>query len=106
MAVVSVENIPGGVAYGAKGLVEIIQNVRTILQTRKGTVPLDREFGISFEFLDSPFPLSRAKLNTEIFMAIRKYEPRAELKQIIYEMDPMSGVINPKVIIKAVENGV
>ena len=29
---------------------EIIQNVRTILATRKGDVPLDREFGLSWDF--------------------------------------------------------
>lgn len=33
---------------------EVLQNVRTILATRKGTVPLDRDFGLEWEHVDKP----------------------------------------------------
>ena len=94
---VTVESLPAGVTYGLTGLPEVMQNVRTILNTRRGTVPLDRDFGISFEFLDSPVNKTRAKAEQEIFLQLKKYEPRAILKQIIWESDVMSGQLRPKV---------
>lgn len=62
-------------------LEEILQNVRQILSTLKGSVPLDREFGISTEILDSPMN-SQSKLVAEIATAIEKFEPRARLRSI------------------------
>jgi phage baseplate assembly protein W len=94
---VEVESLPGDIAYGLTGISEIMQNVRTILTTRRGTVPLDRNFGISFEFLDSPINITRAKAEQEIFQQLKKYEPRAILKQIIWETDVMAGHILPSV---------
>lgn len=41
-------------------VVEILQNVRTILATRKGSVPLDRDFGLSWQYLDAPTGCSDA----------------------------------------------
>jgi phage baseplate assembly protein W len=94
---VTVESLPTRVVYGLSGISEVMQNVRTILATRRGTVPLDRDFGISFEFLDSPINTTRAKAEQEIFLQLKKYEPRAILKQIIWEIDVISGHISPSV---------
>ena len=38
---------------------EILQNVRTICSTVVGSVPLDRDFGMSMDMLDQPINLSR-----------------------------------------------
>ena len=43
---------------------EIFQNVRTILTTPKGTVPLLRDFGFSFEHLDKPIHLAQSLTRT------------------------------------------
>jgi len=61
---------------------EIIQNIKTILQTVQGTVPLFREFGISAENLDAPINLTQTLLAAEIARQINLYEPRAVLKRI------------------------
>jgi len=97
MALVVVESLSAGITYGLTGVPEIMQNVRTILTTRRGTVPLDRDFGISFEFLDSPVNKTRAKAEQEIFLQLKKYEPRVVLRQIIWSSDTMSGQFRPKV---------
>ena len=39
---------------------EVLQNVRTILLTRVGAVCLHRDFGVSWEHLDKPYPVARA----------------------------------------------
>jgi phage baseplate assembly protein W len=81
-----------------------MQNIRTILTTRRGTVPLDRDFGISFDFLDSPINLTRAKAEQEIFLQLKKYEPRAILKQIMWETGVISGQVFPSVRVEVKPN--
>jgi phage baseplate assembly protein W len=103
---VKIEGLPANVTYGLTGVPEVMQNVRTILTTRRGTVPLDRDFGISFDFLDSPINLTRAKAEQEIFLQLKKYEPRAILKQIIWNADVLSGQISPTVTVEVNLNGV
>lgn len=82
---------------------EILQNVRTIISTRKGTVPLDRELGVSWEHLDLPLPISRARMASEIVTALNKYEPRATVTDIRYTndiSDSIDGLLLPAVKIK------
>lgn len=97
---ISVDTLSPNVIYGASGVTEVIQNVRTIITTRKGTVPLDREFGIDFSLLDSPFPSARAKLQSEIFQQVKKYESRATIAEISFNNDPSTGKLNPTVKIE------
>jgi phage baseplate assembly protein W len=101
---VKIEGLPKNVTYGLTGVMEVMQNVRIILTTRRGTVPLDRDFGISFEFLDSPINTTRAKVEQEIFLQLKKYEPRAILKQIMWETDVTSGQISPSVKVEVNRN--
>jgi len=106
MAEVLVESMPRDVIYGAKDILEIIQNCRTILTTPKGTVPLDREFGISAELIDSPTPGIRAKAEQEIFLAFKKYEPRVVIKEITWKAELLSGKVMPNVAVQVVNNGI
>jgi len=101
----AIESLSKTVTYGLTGAEEVMQNIQTILTTRRGTVPLDRDFGISFEFLDSPINKTKAKAEQEIFLQLKKYEPRAVLKQIIWDTDILSGQITPRVKI-GVRNGI
>ena len=78
---------------------EILQNVRTILSTVKGSVPLDREFGVDASYLDAPTPVAKAMLSSEILQAIRKYEPRVEITKIEFEGD-LNGTLRPRIEVK------
>ncbi|MEE0404149.1 GPW/gp25 family protein [Megasphaera elsdenii] len=77
---------------------EILQNVRTILATTKGTIPLDREFGIDGSVIDMPTMQAQAYLTNEIFQAIRRYEPRVSIDNITFDGE-ISGKLIPKVVI-------
>jgi phage baseplate assembly protein W len=103
---VKIDSLPVNVIYGLTGVQEVMQNVRTVLTTRRGTVPLNRDFGISFEFLDSPINTTRAKAEQEIFLQLKKYEPRAILKQIIWDTDVVSGQISPSVKVEVNPNAI
>lgn len=79
---------------------EILQNVRTILNTRRGSVPMARDFGISWDFLDAPLPVAKALLQTEIIDAVQDFEPRAKVEKVIYnDGDAGEGILKPRVII-------
>lgn len=78
---------------------EILQNVRTILSTIKGSVPLDRKFGISGDAVDKPMQKAEAILSSEIFAQIRRYEPRVSIESITFEAD-ISGKLSPTVGVK------
>ena len=41
-------------------ITEILQNVRTIMATTKGSVPLDRDFGVSADYVDKPMAKAKA----------------------------------------------
>ena len=77
---------------------EVMQNIRTLLSTLKGQVPLDRGFGIDAKVLDLPVRQAMAKLQIEIYESIQNYEPRAEVKSISFKGDnAVDGVLVPVV---------
>ena len=79
---------------------EIMQNVRMILQTMRGSVPLYREFGVSGELVDKPVNLVSNRLTAEYARAIQKWEPRAKLKKIYWRQtraEATDGVLRPMV---------
>lgn len=93
---------PQRINFGATGIEEVLQNIRMILLTPIFSVPLDREFGTDWSMLDNPMPMAQAKIISQIFAAIRKYEPRAEVMEIDFVQDMadvLEGRIVPRVVI-------
>lgn len=78
-------------------LEDILQNVATIISTRKGTVPLDRNFGLSQDFLDRPMLVAEPLVTAEITEAISEYEPRAAVVSVEFEAGDSPGVLIPVV---------
>ena len=75
---------------------EVLQNISMILETVKNTVPLNRDFGLSSRFLDMPTPAAEAVLVSELYDAIEEYEPRAEIVNITFEKDELTGKELPR----------
>jgi len=67
---------------GLEGVEEILQNVRVILDTPKGTLPLDRNFGIDWSLVDLPTPVAVQKLKAEVVATVERYEPRVKITEI------------------------
>lgn len=84
-------------------LEEIAQNVQMIISTLKGSVPIDREFGINVTMLDYPIATAQAKLSAEIAMAVRTQEPRARVQKVFYDGDPNDGQLIIRARIEIVE---
>lgn len=82
---------------------EIIQNVRTILTTYQRTVPLDRGFGISADYLDKTLPVAQAIMASELMTAIRQYEPRCQVVGITFTGDD-NGALTPRIEVTINDN--
>ena len=93
----------GSITIGAAGVAEVLQNVRVILSTRVGTVPFDRDFGVSWDMVDLPEPQARAELVAEIFDKVHQYEPRATVTRVEWtetRAEAMSGRLCPAVTLE------
>lgn len=73
---------------------EVLQNILTIVATVKGTVPLDRDFGLDGSVIDKPVNLAQARLTADIVEKVRKYEPRATIRKVTYAGDT-TGLLRP-----------
>jgi len=90
------------IKIGARGREEIIQNVAIILSTVKGSVPLDRDFGIDNDFVDRPLPVTQAMMVGKIAAEVEKQEPRVKVTRVTFVENPgtADGVMVPKVSLK------
>ncbi|UZP67647.1 GPW/gp25 family protein [Desulfovibrio mangrovi] len=77
---------------GATGVAEILQNARNILGTTKGTVPLDRTFGVRMRFLDRPLPEAMAEYTGEIIAELQAQEPRLQVVSVSFADKPDDAV--------------
>lgn len=85
---------------------EVAQNVRMIITTPRGSLPLDREFGLDFSVIDQPLPRAKALLARDIVSQVARYEPRARVDQVDWQEtvdEAMDGQIIPLVTINVVE---
>ena len=86
-------SVPASVEIGATGLRGLAQEIRTALATRKGSVPLDRDFGLSWELVDLPLPESRPLLVAEIGRGLERCVPRIRVKSVTFKADAPGAVI-------------
>ena len=82
---------------------EVMQNVRMIVGVRKGTVPIDREFGLDATVVDKPMGAATALLSAQLAKDIPAFEPRARLVSLELKATD-DGVLEPVVKI-AVNEG-
>jgi phage baseplate assembly protein W len=75
---------------------EILQNVRTILKTRRGTVPLNRDFGLSWAYIDKPIHEAYAMIAEDIVNQLERYEPRAKIVSLeLQQSNVIDGRLRP-----------
>lgn len=69
----------------------ILQNLSLLFATRKGTVPMYRDFGLNQTFIDKPQAVAQALALTDVIEAVDKYEPRAKVLSAHTVSDGLSG---------------
>jgi hypothetical protein len=75
----------------------VMQNIKIIITTRKGTVPTYRDFGVDMDFLDLPLPGAEQRARVAIREAVEQWEPRATVTGITFGRDGASGRLIPTV---------
>lgn len=87
---------PGAINLAPESVVEeVLQNVAMIVSTPKFSVPLDRGLGLAQRFLDKPIATAQSILISEVLDAVEEYEPRAEVKNVTFELGDTPGVLIP-----------
>ena len=76
--------LPATIVIGATGLVGLAQEVRTLLATRKGSVPLDRDYGVDWSFVDAPVTDAMPRIVAEYARQIERYIPRVQVRSITF----------------------
>ena len=70
------------IAFSAADTAEDVQRcIAVLLSTRTA---MDREFGLSWDFVDLPMEAAQASLTAEIVAKVAKYEPRAQVQNVTY----------------------
>ena len=77
----------------------VLQNVALILATPKGSLPMYRDFGLDWGFLDKPMHIAKVLMASEIKEAVERWEPRAT----VLSVDFRENIERPGVLIPAVE---
>lgn len=84
-----------GIRIGATGLEGLAQEIRILLATRKGSVPLDRDFGLSWDYVDMPYMVA------EIGQQLERYVPRIRVRDISFSSDDAAdGRLIPRVTVE------
>lgn len=92
--------LTGNINFAPASVIEeILQNVRFIMTTPQFSVPLDRAFGVSATFLDTPLPVAKSRISAELVTVIQKYEPRAMVKKITFTGNGLTGQLVAQVVI-------
>lgn len=80
----------------SSGTEEVLQNVRCLLLTTKGTVWMYRGFGLSCELVDRPINVVQHKFLSEVVKAVQRYEPRAKVKSVRWQQSQaQEGILRP-----------
>lgn len=71
----------------------------TLLNIRAGSQPMDRQFGMSFDFVGSPLDVATNMYALEVAEKFQMYIPEAEIKGMEFSYDETEGKIIPHMII-------
>lgn len=63
---------------------EIEQNIRTILSTPLGSVPMARDIGVDYSALDEPPDIAEARMTSAAVTAINEQEPRVQVTEVTF----------------------
>lgn len=87
--------------FSDSALAELDRGVCLLLSTRAGSLPLDREFGLSTEFLDLPPETAKSIYTAEITEKVAKYIPGVRVKNVSWQPGD-DGKFTSKVVITGV----
>lgn len=79
-----------------KELNDILKCLKTLYSTKEGTQPLDREFGLSTDFIGKPIPVAEALFTVEVMSKTEMYEPRVRVSNVTFVANS-DGKVSPTI---------
>lgn len=80
---------------------EIVQSVKCLLLTARGTVWNYREFGLDISLIDTPLPVAQQRFIGEVVRTVNRYEPRAKVRKVRWARSAASdGILRPVITLE------
>jgi hypothetical protein len=74
---------------------EVLQNLWFLFSTIEYQIPLDRGLGLTPDYVDKPIETAKALATTDLYDKVEQYEPRAEIVDISFKIEPETGILKP-----------
>lgn len=84
--------------FSGNWLAALDREIKLLLSTREGTMPLDRGFGINMDFLDMPQEVAKSLYAAEVTKKIPYFIPSIRVQEVIWN-GMESGKLFPRVVI-------
>lgn len=81
-----------------------LQEIKMVMDTPKGSVPMYREFGFDWGVLDKPAPVAQLLCRATIPEAIERWVPGVRVVGISFGLDEKTGTLIPVVEVEDVES--
>lgn len=79
---------------------EVGQNLMVLLLVLRGSQPLERGLGMTWNQVDRPIQQIQTDVAMELYDQVDRYEPRAEIVSVSCAGDPLSGRVIPTIKFK------
>ena len=79
-------------------LADLDRSICLLLSTRAGTIPLDRELGLSMDFIDMPPETAKSLYTAEVTEKVSKFIPEVRVQEVTWT-GGNTGKLFPKVVI-------
>lgn len=87
--------------FASDALADLHRKISLLLTTPVGTMPLDRDFGVDWSFLDMPTDIARSLFTAEVAEKIQTFIPEVRVEAVEW-MPNTEGQLIPKVVITSV----
>lgn len=84
--------------FASDALAELNRRITLLLTTPVGTMPLDREFGTDWTFLDMPSEAAKSLFAAEVAEKIQTFIPEVRVDEVQWTVSE-EGTLIPKVVI-------
>ena len=79
---------------------QIKNNIVNILNTRRFEIPFMRDMGILQDYIDKPITETQGQIISDVIDNIQAYEPRVNIKEVVFLEADENGEINISVVIE------
>lgn len=76
---------------------EVGQNLMVLLLVLRGSQPLERGLGMTWNQVDRPIQQIQTDVAMELYDQVDRYEPRAEIVSVSCTGDPLTGRVVPTI---------